>query len=64
MRIYGAVKGKTAQALKARTQTLLESGFAGIHPELGLVDRREHPDAEPIAESATLGAPAPKKVQM
>lgn len=64
MKLFGKLKDDAAVAAKARTQAIIKSGYAGIHPELGIVDRRDHPSAVPVEESAVLGAPAPKELRV
>jgi hypothetical protein len=45
------------------TDDLVKSGYAGIlMPSGRIVDRREHPEATPLKESAELGVPAPKDI--
>lgn len=38
---------------------LVASGHAGVLPNGNIVDRREHPEALPMQESALLGIPPP-----
>lgn len=41
---------------------LIKSGFAGVLPTGGIVDRRKHPEAIPIQKNTLLGVPEPKKI--
>lgn len=41
-------------------QKVKAEGYAGILPNGNLVDRREHPEAMPLAENSYLGIPKPK----
>lgn len=42
-----------------RIISLVASGHAGVLPNGNTVDRREHPEAVPMQESALLGIPPP-----
>jgi len=63
MKVYGAVKDDLIRKDKLRVAGLLKSGYAGIHPELGVVDRREHPEAVPIEENELLKTPEPARLE-
>jgi len=41
---------------------LTKSGYAGTLPNGNIVDRREHPEAYPMAENPMLGIAKPKDV--
>lgn len=46
--------------LRAFQEEVVAKGFAGCGKNGTLVDRREHPDAVPVAENPHLGIPKPK----
>ncbi len=41
---------------------LIRSGYAGVLPNGNIVDRREHPNAVPMAANSMMGVPEPKNV--
>ena len=46
-----------------RMVEVVKSGYAGVMRGTGtIVDRREHPEAQPIPENKLLGAPPPKQL--
>ena len=45
-----------------QTMEIIESGYAGVLPSGGIVDRREHPSAIPIQENPLFNTPKPKKL--
>lgn len=47
--------------LEAKAEAIKE-GFGGITREGRIVDRRQHPEADPLAENTFLGTPAPRPV--
>ena len=41
-----------------------QSGYAGVLPTGGIVDRREFPEAIPVQKNSLFGIPEPKKIQI
>ena len=41
---------------------VIREGFGGMLSNGNLVDRREHPEAHPIAKNTFLGTPTPKEI--
>jgi len=68
-KIYYMLDDKTKQILREKSREDLikideinDSGYAGINPNGGIVDRREFPNAIPIQENKLLGIPKSKKL--
>lgn len=45
-----------------KIQEINKSGYAGCLPNGNIVDRREHPEATPIAKNSMFGIPEPKEL--
>jgi hypothetical protein len=54
--------GKMLQTLFTLMQ-ICESGYGGVMPDGGIVDRRKHPEAQAIPENKMLRVPAPAPVE-
>ena len=42
---------------------VIKAGYGGILPNVGIVDRRLHPEAFPIPANPSLGVPEPAAVE-
>lgn len=45
-----------------RIHEINQSGYAGCNRNGQIVDRREHPEAVPVAKNSLFGIPEPKKL--